>query len=92
MIRIAKVKDFTAPPFTVLGWEVSNIEEVVAWLQKRGVEFEKYPWVAAKRPESGLLPAATRLRGLRIRMGMCFPSASMSGSRGHCLQAFRRRD
>jgi catechol 2,3-dioxygenase-like lactoylglutathione lyase family enzyme len=45
MIRIAKVQDFTPPPFTVLGWEVSNIEEVVAWLQERGVAFEKYPWV-----------------------------------------------
>ena len=55
MIRIAKVKDFTAPPFTVLGWEVSNIEEVVAWLQKRGVEFEKYPWVADK--ETGIWAA-----------------------------------
>ena len=48
MIRIAKVKDFTPPPFTVLGWQVSNIEEMVAWLQKRGVAFEKYPWVTDK--------------------------------------------
>jgi catechol 2,3-dioxygenase-like lactoylglutathione lyase family enzyme len=48
MIRIAKVQDFTPPPFTVLGWEVSNIGEVVAWLQQRGVAFEKYPWVEDK--------------------------------------------
>ncbi len=45
MIRIAKAQDFTAQPFTVMGWEVSDIEGVVAWLQKRGVAFEKYPWV-----------------------------------------------
>jgi catechol 2,3-dioxygenase-like lactoylglutathione lyase family enzyme len=57
MIRIAKVKDFAPPPFTVLGWEVSNIEEVVAWLQKRGVAFEKYPWVANK--ELGIWTAPT---------------------------------
>jgi catechol 2,3-dioxygenase-like lactoylglutathione lyase family enzyme len=44
MIRIAKA-DFTPAPFTILGWEVSNIEEEVAELQKRGVAFEKYPWV-----------------------------------------------
>jgi catechol 2,3-dioxygenase-like lactoylglutathione lyase family enzyme len=56
-IRVAKVKDFTPPPFTVLGWEVSNIEEVVAWLQKRGVAFEKYPWVADK--ERGIWTAPT---------------------------------
>jgi hypothetical protein len=32
MIRIAKAKDFTPAQYTVLGWEVSNIEEMVAWL------------------------------------------------------------
>jgi catechol 2,3-dioxygenase-like lactoylglutathione lyase family enzyme len=57
MIRIAIVKDFTPPPFTVLGWEVSNIGEVVAWLQKRGVVFEKYPWVPDK--ELGIWTAPT---------------------------------
>lgn len=55
MIRIAKVQDFTPPPFTVLGWEVSNIGEVVAWLQQRGVAFEKYPWIKDK--ESGIWTA-----------------------------------
>ena len=45
MIRIAKAKDFTPAPYTVLGWEVSNIESVVAWLTERGVVFEKYPFI-----------------------------------------------
>jgi hypothetical protein len=48
---------FAPPPFTVLGWEVSNIEEMVSWLQKRGVAFEKYPWVADK--ELGIWTAPT---------------------------------
>jgi catechol 2,3-dioxygenase-like lactoylglutathione lyase family enzyme len=48
MIRIAKAKDFTPAPYTVMGWEVSNIEQEVAELNKRGVTFEKYPWVADK--------------------------------------------
>ena len=45
MIRIAKTKDFTPAPYTVLGWEVSSIEETAAWLQQRGITFEKYPFV-----------------------------------------------
>jgi catechol 2,3-dioxygenase-like lactoylglutathione lyase family enzyme len=49
MIRVAKAQDFTPAPFTVLGWEVSNIEEIVAWLMKRGVTFEKYPFVQDER-------------------------------------------
>src|SRR5258707_11809458 len=45
MIRIAKAQDFTPAPYTVLGWEVCNIEIVVKCLQKRGVTFEKYAFV-----------------------------------------------
>ena len=44
-IRIAKAKDFTPAPYTVMGWEVSEIEAVVRWLTQRGVAFEKYPFV-----------------------------------------------
>jgi catechol 2,3-dioxygenase-like lactoylglutathione lyase family enzyme len=45
MIRIAKAKDFTPAPYTVLGWEVQHIEAIVNWLSERGVVFEKYPFV-----------------------------------------------
>jgi catechol 2,3-dioxygenase-like lactoylglutathione lyase family enzyme len=44
-IRIAKAKDFTPAPYTVLGWEVRDIEAMVSWLKQRGVAFEKYPFV-----------------------------------------------
>ena len=57
MIRLAKAQDFTPAKYTVLGWQVSNIEEIVAWLQKRGVVFEKYPWVTDK--ERGIWTAPT---------------------------------
>ena len=48
MIRIAKTPDFAPAPYTILGWQVSHIEEVVGWLQKRGVAFEQYPFVQDK--------------------------------------------
>ena len=57
MIRLAKAQDFTPAKYTVLGWQVSNIEEIVAWLQKRGVVFEKYPWVTDQ--ELGIWTAPT---------------------------------
>ena len=44
-IRIAKAQDFTPAPYTVLGWEVQDIEAIVRWLPQRGVAFEKYPFV-----------------------------------------------
>jgi catechol 2,3-dioxygenase-like lactoylglutathione lyase family enzyme len=45
MIRIAKAGTFTPAPYTVMGWEVADIETMVKWLDGRGVAFEKYPFV-----------------------------------------------
>jgi catechol 2,3-dioxygenase-like lactoylglutathione lyase family enzyme len=45
MIRVAKAQDFTPARYTVLGWEVQDIEAMVRWLQERGVVFEKYPFI-----------------------------------------------
>jgi len=47
-IRISKLKDFKPAQFTVLGWEVDDIEAMVAWLTKRGINFEKYPFIQDK--------------------------------------------
>jgi catechol 2,3-dioxygenase-like lactoylglutathione lyase family enzyme len=42
MVRLAKVPKFTPAGFTVMGWEVSGIEKMVATLEKKGVRFEKF--------------------------------------------------
>jgi predicted enzyme related to lactoylglutathione lyase len=42
-VRIAKVEELTPQPFTILGWEVSKIEETVSRLRDRGVHFKRYP-------------------------------------------------
>jgi catechol 2,3-dioxygenase-like lactoylglutathione lyase family enzyme len=42
MVRVAKVPEFKPAQFTILGWEVSDIERTVSDLVKRGVSFEKY--------------------------------------------------
>jgi catechol 2,3-dioxygenase-like lactoylglutathione lyase family enzyme len=44
-IRIVRVDNFTPLPFTILGWQVPNIEQVVKELSAAGVVFEKYPFV-----------------------------------------------
>jgi catechol 2,3-dioxygenase-like lactoylglutathione lyase family enzyme len=40
-VRITKVK-FTPAQFTILGWEVSDIESAVQELERRGVQFERF--------------------------------------------------
>jgi catechol 2,3-dioxygenase-like lactoylglutathione lyase family enzyme len=42
MIRIARVPPYAPAQFTIMGWEVKNIADVVAGLQKKSVNFEKY--------------------------------------------------
>lgn len=42
MIRIARVPDFTPFLFTLLGWEVPDIESTVADLAAKGVQFARY--------------------------------------------------
>lgn len=45
MLRLVKMKDWEPAQFTILGWEVTDIEAKVRALQKNGVEFQKYPWM-----------------------------------------------
>jgi catechol 2,3-dioxygenase-like lactoylglutathione lyase family enzyme len=54
-IRIAKVPNFTPLQGTILGWQVSRIEEVAKWLQGRGVTLEKFPF--AQDQELGIWTA-----------------------------------
>jgi len=42
MIRAAKMKEFTPAQFTILGWQVSDIENVVRGLAEKGVHFEVF--------------------------------------------------
>jgi len=57
MVRAAKVKEFTAAQFTVLGWQVSQIEDVVRALAKKGVHFEIFGFF--KQDELGIWTAPT---------------------------------
>jgi catechol 2,3-dioxygenase-like lactoylglutathione lyase family enzyme len=41
MVRVAKAQ-FTPAPFTILGWQVTDIEKMVAGLQRKGVQFERF--------------------------------------------------
>ena len=42
MIRVTKAPEFKPAPFTILGWQVSEIEKIVEALTKKGVHFERF--------------------------------------------------
>ena len=39
-VRAVKMKEFTPAQYTILGWQVSGIEDIVRALEKKGVHFE----------------------------------------------------
>ena len=43
MLRVTKVENLAPAPFTVLGWDVEEIEGTVDRLTERGVEFVRFP-------------------------------------------------
>jgi catechol 2,3-dioxygenase-like lactoylglutathione lyase family enzyme len=58
MIRVVKAgEDFAPAKFTILGWQVSNIDEVVRALQAKGVHFEIFGFF--KQDELGIWTAPT---------------------------------
>lgn len=42
MLRVTTVQNFKPQQFTILGWDVTNIEDTVSQLNQRGVRFESY--------------------------------------------------
>ena len=45
MLRVAIVGETVLAPYTVLGWQVSDIDATVRGLLSKGVKFERYPWM-----------------------------------------------
>ena len=61
MLRLVKVQDWDPPQFTILGWEVTDIEDKVKELQKSGVEFQKYPWMPQDQHAIWNAPGGARI-------------------------------
>jgi catechol 2,3-dioxygenase-like lactoylglutathione lyase family enzyme len=57
MVRAAKMKEVTPAQFTVLGWQVAEIESVVRALGEKGMHFEIFGFF--KQDELGIWTAPT---------------------------------
>lgn len=58
VIRIVKLPKYTPLQATILGWQLEDIRSTARWLQDRGVELEKYPFVQER--ELGIWTAPNR--------------------------------
>jgi predicted enzyme related to lactoylglutathione lyase len=41
--NVSEVKGFKPAPFTIVGWQVTNVSDTVGDLVKKGVRFERFP-------------------------------------------------
>jgi catechol 2,3-dioxygenase-like lactoylglutathione lyase family enzyme len=60
-IRVAKLSEHTPAPFTVLGWEVSDIENSISELQARGVSFERFGFMEPAGPPIWTAPTGDKV-------------------------------
>ena len=60
-IRIAKLKEFTPAQYTILGWEVSKIDEIADGLSGKGVGFERYAWIQQDKRGIWTAPSGARV-------------------------------
>lgn len=61
MLRVTKVGESPPAPYTVLGWRVEDIAQVVAALVGKGVRFERYPGMAQDAAGIWTAPSGARV-------------------------------
>lgn len=85
VLRIQKVETLTPHPFTSLGWKVSDIAAAIADLQKRGIAFERYEFLAQDASGAWTTPDGTKVAWFKDPDGNTLsisqdPKAARSGA------------
>lgn len=77
LLRVTTVDKLIPHPFTVLGWEVDNIEEMILTLGTKGVLFEKYNFFEQDELGIWIAPGGTKVAWFKDPDGNLL---SLSGS------------
>lgn len=85
-LRISKVASLTPQPFTVLGWQVSDLRAMIRDLKRKGIRFELYPGLAQDADGVCTFPDGTQVVWFRDPDGNVlsltqFPHADSSFAR-----------
>jgi catechol 2,3-dioxygenase-like lactoylglutathione lyase family enzyme len=65
MLRIQKVEQVLAPPYTVLGWQTDDITATVRRLRDRGVTFERFDGMGQDEDAIWTAPDGARVAWFR---------------------------
>jgi hypothetical protein len=61
MLRVATVQHLKPAGYTVLGWIVPNIREIVRKLKRRRISFQRYPGMEQDELGTWTSPAGARI-------------------------------
>ena len=64
-LRITKVASLHPQPFTVLGWQVSDLRAMIRDLKRKGIRFELYPGLAQDADGVCTFPDGTQVAWFR---------------------------
>jgi catechol 2,3-dioxygenase-like lactoylglutathione lyase family enzyme len=79
MLRVQKTPPFKPLPFTVLGWQVTNIDDTVDALSARGVTFERFEGMAQDERAIWQAPSGSRIAWFKDPDGN-LPSLTLFGA------------
>lgn len=60
MVRLVRIEEFTPAPYTILGWEVEDIEKTVKELAAKGLAFQRYSFL--DQSEDGIWTSPSRAK------------------------------
>ena len=81
-IRMAKVPNLEPAPFTVLGWEVSNVGKMVEGLESRGVAFDRYGFMLKDGPPVWTAPGGDQVAWFKDPDGNVLSLSTHVSSKG----------
>ena len=61
MLRVVKVSSFTPVNYTVLGWQVEDINSVIDSLHAKGIAFERFPGMSQDERGVCIFPSGAKV-------------------------------
>lgn len=61
MLRVQKVQEHIPPNYTILGWDVGDIQTEIKELMERGVKCEQYEWLEQDELGVWMAPSGAKI-------------------------------
>ncbi len=78
MLRVVRAGEFTPAPYTILGWESTDLEQDVREFTQRGVAFERFSFLPQDDAGIWTTPSGDKVAGSKTRTAIRCPSRSTS--------------